>query len=127
MTLKQTTPNMLEVNEEAKQTVRLAKGLAAHNMKPLPEDFVLGEYDVVCGRGRKCFNHIGNQRFRKIVFDCLPKYADASAKLEKTYIICDVVNRIRKGSPNGGFVKKDPSTGRYVEVGDFLAVCVPRL
>jgi len=108
--------------EKQKQVQRLAKGQAAHNMRQLPEDYVLSEYDVICGRGRRCFNHIGNQRFRKIVADILPKYSDASAKLEKTIIICDVVNTVRGNSPNGGFVKKDPATGRYFEVGDFLAV-----
>lgn len=108
--------------EKQKQVQRLAKGQAAHNMRQLPEDYVLSEYDVICGRGRRCFNHIGNQRFRKIVADILPKYSDASAKLEKTIIICDVVNTVRGSSPNGGFVKKDPATGRYFEVGDFLAV-----
>jgi hypothetical protein len=41
--------------------------------------------------------------------------------LGKTLIICQIVNQVRKNSPNGGFVKKDPLTGRYYEVGDFLA------
>lgn len=116
-----------EDGEKHRQSIRLAKGLAAHNMKPLPEGYELGESDVICGRGRKCFNHVGNQRFRKMVEDCLPKYAEATAKLEKTYIICEVVNMVRKNSPNGGFVKKDPVTGRYFEVGDFLAVSMPLL
>jgi hypothetical protein len=109
-------------DEKHRQSIRLAKGLAAHNMKPLPDTYVLGEYDVICGRGRRCFNHIGNQRFRKMVEDSLSKYAEASAKLDKTYIICEVVNWVRKNSPNGGFVKKDPVNGRFFEVGDFLAV-----
>jgi hypothetical protein len=111
--------------EKYRQSIRLARGLAAHNMKPLPEKYVLGEHDVICGRGRRCFNHIGNQRFRTMVEESLSKYAEASAKLEKTYIICEVVNQVRKNSPNGGFVKKDPVNGRYFEVGDFLAVRAP--
>jgi len=108
--------------EHQKEVKRLAKGQAAHNMRQLPEDYALSDYDVICGRGRRCFNHVGNQRFRKIVADMLPKYSDASAKLEKTIIICEVVNTIRRASPQGGFVKKDPMTGHYFEVGDFLAV-----
>ena len=108
--------------EHQKEIKRLAKGQAAHNMRQLPFDYILSEYDVICGRGRRCFNHIGNQRFRKIVADMLPKYSDAATKLEKTIIICEVVNLIRRSSPQGGFVKKDPMTGRYFEVGDFLAV-----
>lgn len=107
--------------KEKSRPVRLAKGLAAHNMKPLPFGYVLGEYDVICGRGSTCFNHIGNQRFRKMVADSLDEYSGAAAKLEKTYIICDIVHRVRQQSPNGGFVKKDPLTGGFFEVGDFLA------
>ena len=103
-------------------TQRLAKGIAAHNMKELPVDFCLGEHDVICGRGRKCFHHIGNQRFRELVLDMLEKYADSPSKLDKSFIICDVVNTIRTRSPNGGFVKFDTQNGRYYEVGDFLAV-----
>jgi hypothetical protein len=118
--------NELEMDERYKQTVRLAKGLAAHNMKQLPDDYQLGEHDVICGRGRKCFNHIGNQRFRKMVSDMLAKYSDSSSKIDKTYIICDIVNRVRNNSPFGGFVKKDAMTGRYFEVGDFLAVRLHR-
>lgn len=114
--------NSFEIEDKQGKGLRLAKGLAAHNMRELPEDFELGEYDVICGRGRKCFHHIGNQRFREIVLDLLDKYSDSSSKLDKSYIICDVVNRVRKSSPLGGFVKRDANTGRYYEVGDFLAV-----
>jgi hypothetical protein len=120
---EQTWENELDT-DDYKQTVRLAKGLAAHNVKQLPEDYQLGEHDVICGRGRKCFQHSGNQRFRKLVADMLPKYSESPSKLDKTFIICDVVNRVRENSPNGGFVKKDPMSGRYFEVGDFLAVSV---
>lgn len=116
--------NEHEMDEKDKQIIRLAKGSAAHNMKPLPENYQLGENDVICGRGRKCFQHAGNRRFRKMVEAMLPKYSDAPNKLDKTFIICDVVNRVRNNSPFGGFVKKDPVSGRYVEVGDFLAVRV---
>ena len=57
-----------------------------------------------------------------MVVDALAKYSNSQSKLEKTFIICEVVNQVRKKSPFGGFVKKDPMSGRYFEVGDFLAV-----
>jgi hypothetical protein len=98
-------------------------GLAAHNYKQLPQYFVPGENDVICGRGRKCFNHPGNKRFRGIVASYLEKYSKTNVKLEKTLIICDIVNKVRQNAcGQGGFVKKDPVTGLYYEVGDFLAV-----
>lgn len=100
----------------------LSTGVAAHMTKALPVDFVLGENDVICGRGSRCFNHIGNQRFRAIVDERLEEYMKTTCKHEKTTIIIDIVKIIRKNSPNGGFVKKDTESGLYYEVGDFLAV-----
>ncbi|KAL7570266.1 hypothetical protein ACA910_020688 [Epithemia clementina (nom. ined.)] len=98
-----------------------AKDDSAHNMRLLPEGYRPGEHDVLCGRGRKCFNHSGNVKFRAIVQSFLPQYSKAVAKLEKSYILSDVVEQVRKNSGVGGFIKKDPDTGRWYEVGDFLA------
>ena len=99
----------------------LAKGDEGRTMTVLAEDFVPGENDVICGRGRRCYNHVGNERFRKFVESYLERYSNAGTKLEKSYILSEIVTHIRKLSPNGGFVKKDPDTGRWSEVGDFLA------
>lgn len=97
------------------------RGVAGQNMTALPKDFTPGEQDVICGRGRKAFNHIGNERFRKLVESRLEEYSNASAKLEKSYILSDIVCEVRQRSPQGGFVKRDSSSGRWYEVGDFLA------
>ena len=105
----------------------LATGQAAHKTTLLPEDYELGEYDVICGRGSRCFNHIGNKRFRKVVEDRLEQYMGTTCKHEKTSIIIEIVKVIRKQSPNGGFVKKDNESGRFYEVGDFLAVSLQKL
>lgn len=63
----------------------------------------------------------GNERFRRLVADCLQEYSDSSTKLEKSYILCAIVAQVRANSPDGGFVKKDHKDGRWYEVGDFLA------
>jgi len=97
-----------------------AKGDSAHSMRFLPDGFSPGEHDVLCGRGRKCFNHPGNVKFREIVQGYLPQYSKAMTKLEKSYILSDVVEKVRKNSGIGGFVKKNED-GRWYEVGDFLA------
>lgn len=97
------------------------KGVAGQNMTALPKEFVPGEWDIICGRGRKAFNHIGNERFRKLVESRLEEYSNASAKLEKSYILSDIVCEVRQRSPQGGFVKRDSASGRWYEVGDFLA------
>jgi hypothetical protein len=92
------------------------------NMTPLPSDYVLGDNDVLCGRKRECFNHVGNKRFRKMVDDCFTQYAEAPTKQEKTIIIRAIIDRVRERSPMGGFLKHDPFTGCYYELGDRLAV-----
>jgi hypothetical protein len=99
----------------------LSKVDIVRSMALLPESFVPGDNDVICGRGRKCFNHSGNERFRVIVSGYLDKYSTATSKLEKSFMLSDIVAEVRKCSPNGGFVKKCPETKRFYEVGCFLA------
>jgi hypothetical protein len=94
---------------------------APHSMNKLPEDFAPTIDTVICGRGRRCFNHCGNDRFRATVAGYLAQYSKADSKLEKSYILSDIVAKVRASRPNGGFVKKCPETKRWYEVGDFLA------
>lgn len=89
-------------------------------MTLLPEDFQPTEDDVICGRGKKCYAHIGNDRFRQRVTGMLDDYRKAKSKLDKSKVLSDVVEQVRANSPRGGFVKQD-SKGRWFEVGDFLA------
>ena len=100
----------------------LSKGLNTRSSKALPMDYVLTDDDVLCGRGSRCFNHVGNQRFRKLVESNLERYNSTICKFDKTAIICEIINTIRTNSPKGGFLKTDPESGQYFEVGDFLAV-----
>lgn len=88
---------------------------------PLPNNFFPGNYDVKCGRGKACFNHIGNRRFRITIEINLGRYAKANSKLEKSLIVMSIVDTIRESSPTGGFVKHDQRTGTWYEVGDHVA------
>jgi hypothetical protein len=90
------------------------------NMTPLPANFEPGPDDVICGRGKKCYNHIGNERFRQRVLTFLDEYSMAKSKLDKSGVLSKVVDEVRQQSPNGGFVKQD-ELGNWHEVGDFLA------
>jgi len=90
------------------------------NMTALPENFQPGQDDVICGRGKKCYNHIGNERFRQRVLTFLDEYSRAKSKLDKSGVLSKVVYEVRQNSPRGGFVKQD-SNGVWFEVGDFLA------
>lgn len=90
-------------------------------MKALSEGFVPGDDDVLVGRGKKCLVHTGNLRFKQIVATRLKAYLQAECRVDKTAILMEVIAQVRANSPNGGFVKQEPKTGRFYEVGDFLA------
>lgn len=88
---------------------------------PLGHEYVLSSHDVVCGRGNICYNHEGNRRFRELVHASLDRYTRASTRHEKGLIVISIVDTIRQRSPNGGFVKKDVTTGEWFEIGDHSA------
>jgi len=95
-------------------------GNAAHQMTPLSKNFSPGYDDVICGRGKKCYNHIGNERFRQRVHTMLDDYANAKSKIDKSAVLSRLMSAVRRSSPNGGFVKQNEA-GLWFEVGDFLA------
>jgi hypothetical protein len=86
----------------------------------LPEGFTPGDNDVICGRGKKCYSHIGNERFRQKVSAVLSAYSQAKSKLDKSNVLSSVVDQVRNASRDGGFVKQTED-GRWADVGDFLA------
>lgn len=90
-------------------------------MTPLAPGFVPGDDDVLVGRGKKCLVHTGNLRFKQIVATKLSAYLQAECRVDKTAILMEVISQVRINSPRGGFVKQNPKTGQYFEVGDFLA------
>lgn len=90
-------------------------------MRLLPINYVLDLHDVICGRGKKCFNHYGNECFRKVIDDRLDEYTKAASKIEKTMIIREIIANIREKTPLGGFVKYDPMRKTYFEIGETLA------
>lgn len=96
------------------------RGNSKDRMRPLAEGFTPGKDDVICGRGKKCYQHIGNENFRKRVMLMLGEYNNAKTKLDKSGVLSAVVQQVRQASPEGGFVKQDEK-GKWFEVGDFLA------
>ena len=84
-------------------------------------NFTPGPLDVICAPGKEARNHSGNINFRTIIFKKLQDYSKASSKLEKSLIVSSIVDKIRRDSPNGGFVKFNSQTGEWYEVGDHLA------
>lgn len=113
---------------ESRRAVRLlAKRRCQESRKItyLPQSFVPGPYDILCGRGTSCFNHVGNQRFRQLINDHYDEYV-RKQKIGKSMLIDELVVKVRLESPHGGFVKRDKESGLYYEVGDHLAVSSAR-
>ena len=97
-------------------------GGAKGNMVPLPLDFIPGNFDVLCGRGKKNYNSLGNQRLRRIVDSYVEQYSAATSRQDKSDILSAIVNEVRQASPHGGFIKQDPVTERWFEVSSTLAI-----
>lgn len=87
----------------------------------LPEGYMPSEYDVICGRGKECFEHVGNRRYRVTIDINLNRYAEAKTKLQKSVIVMSIVDQVKGNSPFGGFIKKDSATGKWYRVTDNLA------
>ena len=86
----------------------------------LPIDFEPSNYDIICGRGKVCYDHIGNRRFRVTIDINLQKYMNAASRFEKSLVVNSIVDQIKETSSStyGGFVKKDPLTGRWYALGN---------
>ena len=78
-----------------------------------------GKHDVICARGKHAKDHSGNIAYRQLIQDRLDAYSNSKTKLEKSLIVSDIVETVRRLSPNGGFVKE--VDGKWYEVGDALA------
>mmetsp|Transcript_54688 Transcript_54688/g.163435 ORF Transcript_54688/g.163435 Transcript_54688/m.163435 type:complete len:167 (+) Transcript_54688:195-695(+) len=75
--------------------------------------------DVLSGRGGRINSHTGNLQFREIVQRTKSRYLSKSTKkLEKAHIAFEIVVEIRGMDPNGRFLKEDPETGLWWDIGD---------
>jgi len=79
-----------------------------------PEDF-----DILLGRGKTSFNHVGNRRFRVFIEIHLQRYMDAQSRMEKTLVVNSVVEAIQDGG--GRFLKQDTKTKKWHKVSAKMA------
>lgn len=70
--------------------------------------------DVLCGRGKTSFNHIGNRRFRDIIANSVEDYHTAKSRLEKSMVVHRIVEQVKK--VKGRFLKQDRFSGRWYEL-----------
>lgn len=85
----------------------------------LSEQYMLSDYDVYCGRGIRCLQHMGNQRYRSLIESMKDRYVSAGSKQDKMDIITEVIQLIR--AQGGSFLRQDIANDRYYEIGDRLA------
>ena len=58
--------------------------------------------DVVCARGRKFWNHHGNQVYRKLIDVAKRQYSKAPKRLAKSLIVSEIIDAVQEG---GRFIK----------------------
>lgn len=87
----------------------------------LPDHFEPSYYDVLCGRGKGCAAWVGNRRFRVTISINKERYIQAPTKVDKSLVVDEIVKTISSASPNGGFVKKDPVTGKWYKISEQAA------
>ena len=85
----------------------------------LPNHFQPRQIDVLCGRGRGVWDHVGNRRFKTMISEIAPKYATARTKMDKGAIVASMVDKLREQGVL--FVKKDNKTQSWYDIGEYQA------
>jgi len=94
---------------------QIPRGLSMTNIET-PHD-----HDVLCGRGGLIYKHVGNYTFRYLVLFNKNAYC-SSRKADKIKIARSLVKAIRGQTPPGRFLKQDPETGLWHDIGDKRAI-----
>lgn len=89
-------------------------------MTPLAPGFSPGPFDVICSRGSAAKRHPGNVYFVALIERNCERYTKTTCKLAKSMVVTEMLDTVRRNSPNGGFVKKNDE-GIWCETGDHLA------
>jgi hypothetical protein len=71
--------------------------------------------DVLCGRDKLSYAHVGNKRFRHIIVMNREVYQTGPSK-NKTSITCDIITMVREYG--GRFLKLDETTGEFQELSE---------
>lgn len=77
---------------------------------------VPGDLDIILGRDKEAFNHVGNHRYRVIIDNYGKLYQSQENRDAKTRMTGEIIKSIR--SAGSRFLQKNKDTGLYEEVGD---------
>jgi len=86
----------------------------------LGKEYQPSNWNVICGRGKHIYNHVGNRRFRIIIATRLQEYVRAKSICERSEIVNSVLDQIHEAGPHAGFVKQD-SKGSWSKIGKGMA------
>lgn len=86
----------------------------------LPAEFEPSDFDFVIGRGKQIKQLPGNQRLCKLIHSVADDYTSGD-KARKSFLLSQLVKQVYEKSPQAGFVKKDPVSGRWYSVEEALA------
>ena len=85
-------------------------------LSSFPTDtYQLTDYDVLVGRHKLAFNHVGNRRFRVVVSMFLPRYFENTSRRERSVLNLEIVETIQRA---GGRFLKQTKLGQLVEISD---------
>lgn len=79
------------------------------------------EHDVLCGRGNFVNYHPGNEYYRSLVKKFFMRYV-ACPKSDKPKFAAMIYSDIRNLSPPGRFLKQDPETHLWSDIGEKKAI-----
>lgn len=91
-------------------------GGGGKNRRLLPPDFIPTPYSVICGRGRRIAEAVGNRRLRVIATMFIDKYAKATRKEEKSAIVSDILEIVRDACPEKRYAFIKCCGGKWYEV-----------
>mmetsp|Transcript_9318 Transcript_9318/g.12513 ORF Transcript_9318/g.12513 Transcript_9318/m.12513 type:complete len:193 (+) Transcript_9318:77-655(+) len=90
------------------------KGRNSKITSMLPHNFIPSSCDIICGKGKDCYDHIGNKWFRHIVSLYIDEYLAAGEnKFKKIKIVSAIFNKVQESGNNTGFVSKDRRSGEW--------------
>ena len=89
--------------------------IAKSSSSPSPETISQpSQYDVLCHRCPKAFNHIGNRRFRVIVENHASSYSKIELKAERSIMIKSIVANIESSGVR--FLKMNKKEGTWMKI-----------
>ena len=92
-----------------------SRSLLPQPPRVLEASYQLTQDDIIMGRHKLAFNHIGNRRFRALVTDSLQKYFAFPRRDQRSRLIQEIIQLVE--SSGGQFLKFCPKLGgRWVEL-----------